>query len=125
MINTTAYAYASVAYPNDVEKIISLFEGVVGVGNASGPILGALVYKALGFEIVFYIFGAFLLPIALLIFCCLPDSKHKQENIAENITTSKDLLFLDQTETETKDGEIFVKLSYRKLICCPRVVFAA
>ena len=49
MINTTAYAYASVAYPNDVEKIISLFEGVVGIGGTSGPILGSLVYKALGF----------------------------------------------------------------------------
>ena len=37
--------YASVAYPNDVEKIISLFEVVVGVGNASGLILGALVTR--------------------------------------------------------------------------------
>ena len=49
MINTTAYAYASAAYPNDVEKIISLFEGVVGIGGTSGPIIGSIVYKALGF----------------------------------------------------------------------------
>ena len=49
MINTSAYAYASAAYPDDVEKIISLFEGVVGIGGTSGPILGALVYEALGF----------------------------------------------------------------------------
>ena len=49
MVNTSCYAFASVAYPDDVEKIISLFEGVVGLGNMAGPVLGSVVYNWLGF----------------------------------------------------------------------------
>lgn len=49
MVNTAAYAYASAAYPDDVEKIISIFEGAVGIGIMVGPVGGSLVYTALGF----------------------------------------------------------------------------
>ena len=41
MINTTAYAYASVTYPDDVEKVISIFEGAVGIGVMVGPFGGS------------------------------------------------------------------------------------
>jgi hypothetical protein len=50
----------------------------------------------------------------------------KREIIAETSSTSqKDSLFKDQTEPGTNDEDFLVKLSYRQLICCPRVVFAA
>jgi predicted MFS family arabinose efflux permease len=58
MINTSAYAYASLSNPNKVEKTISLFEAITGLGNAAGPILGSLLYDGLGFTGVFYTFGS-------------------------------------------------------------------
>ena len=49
MINTSAYSFAAQAYGDEVEKIISLFEGFVGIGCMSGPIIGSVVYSYLGF----------------------------------------------------------------------------
>ena len=59
MINTSAYAYASLANPEKVEKTISLFEALTGIGNAVGPILGSLLYDLMGFTGVFYTIGIF------------------------------------------------------------------
>ena len=44
MINTSIYSFASQAYPSKVDKIISLMEGVVGVGCTLGPMVGSFVY---------------------------------------------------------------------------------
>ena len=50
MINTSSYSFAAQAYGGDeVEKIVSLFEGFVGIGCTSGPIIGSFVYALLGF----------------------------------------------------------------------------
>ena len=72
MINTAAYSFASQAYPSDVDKVISLMEGVVGIGITISPILGSFIYNAVGFSTTFYIFGALLAPLALLILFALP-----------------------------------------------------
>ena len=40
MINTAAYSFAAQAYGDDVDKVVSLFEGIVSIGATSGPIIG-------------------------------------------------------------------------------------
>ena len=81
MINTAAYSFASTAYPDTIEKVISILETFVGIGCTTGPILGSFVYSAVGFANTFFIFGGALTPIALFICCFLPkprDIKDKQ-----------------------------------------------
>ena len=67
MINTASYSYAAQAYGNDVEKVVSLFEGFIGFGTTSGGVLGGLVYNALGFEKTFYVFGVIYVPLAIVV----------------------------------------------------------
>ena len=74
-INTSVYSYVAQAYPDKVEKVISLSEGFVGIGCTLGPILGAFIYQAVGFSYTFYIFGAAMAPFALLICSCLDKPK--------------------------------------------------
>jgi len=40
MINTATYSFAAQAYESDVEKIVALFEGFIGIGTTSGPMIG-------------------------------------------------------------------------------------
>ena len=72
MINTCAYSFAAQAYGEEVEKIISLFEGFVGIGCAAGPVVGSVVFQFLGFQWTFFIFGALMAPSAILVMCGLP-----------------------------------------------------
>ena len=55
MINTTAYSFASQAFPHEIEKLVSLLEGVSGIGITFSPILGVFVFKAVGFSNTFFI----------------------------------------------------------------------
>lgn len=73
MINTSAFAYAAAAYPENIDMILALFEGVAGIGLMLGPVIGSFVYNAIGFEGVFYSFGVAMIPFAILICCMLPD----------------------------------------------------
>ena len=74
MINTTAYSFSSLAYPDNVDRIVSLIEGIVGIGYTISPVMGVFIYGAVGFADTFYIFGSALAPCALFIFC-LPDPR--------------------------------------------------
>ena len=71
MINTAAYSYAAQAYPEDIEKVISLMEGMVGIGCSAGPVVGSFVYASLGFSWTFLTFGILMLPNTLLAYCFL------------------------------------------------------
>ena len=92
MINTAAYSFASQAYPDNVEKIVSVMEGVVGIGNTIGPIMGVFIYSAVGFADVFFIFGSAMAPCALLMLL-LPDPKDLKRKIICQINHD------DETET--------------------------
>ena len=52
--------------------MLSLFEGFVGVGLAIGPFLGSMTYSLVGFQPTFIIFGAAMIPSALIVLCFLP-----------------------------------------------------
>ena len=80
MINTAAYAFASTAYTDDVDKVISIMEAIVGLGCAMGPVLGSFVYVAVGFQNTFVIFGLALTPIAILILCLLKKPQDIKNN---------------------------------------------
>ena len=96
MINTAAYSFASTAYPDTIDKVISIMEAVVGVGCTSGPILGSFVYTAVGFAKTFFIFGGCLLPVAVLICIFLPKPK--------DVKKVKDsLLQVSQVENDDDD----------------------
>ena len=75
MINTAAYSFASQAYPDRVDKVISLMEGVVGIGITISPLIGSFIYQAVGFSTTFYAFGAGMAPVSLVILLCLPTPK--------------------------------------------------
>jgi MFS family permease len=74
IINTAAYSYVSQAYPDKVEKMASVMEGISGLGCTIAPILATLLKNQLGFEATFYIFGLTMLP-CIMLMCCLPDPK--------------------------------------------------
>ena len=48
-----------------------------------GPVLGSLVYNAVGFKLTFYIFGAAMLPFALLVCCCMREPSASEEGEEE------------------------------------------
>ena len=69
-INTAAYSFAAQAYPEKVDKLIGLFEGMFGSGVALGPVFGSIVYEYFGFFWTFLGFGCLLASFGLLT-CCL------------------------------------------------------
>ena len=44
MLDTSAYAFVSTAYPEKVEGVISVLEAGTGIGNMMGPVLGSFVF---------------------------------------------------------------------------------
>ena len=72
MLNTASYSFVSTAYGDNVEKVLSIMETVIGLGCMSGPVLGSFVYSSLGFSWTFYIFGGLMAPISILIVLFLP-----------------------------------------------------
>lgn len=93
MINTTAYSYAAQAYPDKVEKVIARLESVSAFGNIFAPVLGSVIYDAVGFEWTFVGFGIVMLPASLLV-CSLKNPKDVKRaeikiDIDKSDTTSK------------------------------------
>ena len=79
MINTASFSFASIAYPQKVESVISYMETMAGLGNMAGPVLGSFIYTAVGFETTFFIFGGALTPIAIIIMFSLPKPSEVRE----------------------------------------------
>ena len=73
ILNTAAYSFASLIYPDPkkMESAISMLEATSGIGLIIGPIIGSSIYTAVGFKWTFVLLGAILLPLAFLINCCL------------------------------------------------------
>lgn len=67
-----------------------------------GPVVGSLVYNAIGFEGVFFTFGAAMIPFAILICCMLPEiNKLGQKNVQGDVE--------GKVEVENTDDEIPLK----------------
>ena len=98
MINTACFSFIAQSYPENMERLIGLAEGVCGIGCTLGPVLGAFVYNAVGFSDTFFIFGAAISPFAFIIGICLkkPGSQQAEEE-EENEDGGPDLLNIDGT----------------------------
>lgn len=73
------------AYPEDVEKVISIMETSVALGCAVGPVIGSVVYAQLGYAWTFIAFGSLLVPMSLLM-CFLTKPKDvKSQREAEKV----------------------------------------
>ena len=49
MINTTAYSFAALAYPDKVDKLMGMFEGTAGIATTFSPVMGSIIYNLAGF----------------------------------------------------------------------------
>ena len=73
LTNTSAYSFAAQAYSHEmVEKKIASFEGMFGFAATMGPILGSIVYEAIGFKWTFFSFAIAMSPGCLLVLFLLP-----------------------------------------------------
>ena len=123
LMNTAVYSYTALAYPENVEKVISLSEGFVGIGCTMGPVLGSLVYNAVGFSWTFYIFGLAMLPFALLVCCCMKEPNAGEEEQGEEEDGLNDPVTHDGQDYEGDAG--VTKITYGRLFCNMKVLFAA
>ena len=97
MINTTAYSFAAQAYgEEEIEKIVSLFEGFVGVGLSIGPLLGSVAYHLVGFQATFIMFGVAMIPPAVLIMCFLPTPQKARGDLDESREADAAIEVLDE-----------------------------
>lgn len=73
MVYTTIYAIITNKYPNRKEALLGLLEASFGVGLICGPLAGASLYNAFGFERTFYIYGAFFLLCTFFLWYLIPE----------------------------------------------------
>jgi MFS family permease len=66
LIQTSCYAVAATDFADRKDAVIGLLEATMGVGNGIGPVIGASLYVAFGFDVSFYIFGVSMLFFAAL-----------------------------------------------------------
>lgn len=99
-IDTAAYSFAASNYPEDCDKVISIMEGVVGVGCVFGPVMGSFVYNYLGFATTFYIFGAAMAPSCIFVLCI-----GKKPKVEENVTRSAGSINSDYDEVKLEYDE--------------------
>ena len=92
MINTTAYSYAAQAYPDKVEKVIARLESVSAFGNIFAPVLGSVIFDAVGFEWTFVGFGIVMVPASLLV-CSLKNPKDVKK---------ADMIMIDKSDTTSQ-----------------------
>ena len=100
MINTSGYSFASSAYPEEVDKVISIMEACVGAGCMIGPILGSFVYNAFGFFWTFAVFGIAMTPISFILLIALPKPADVRLSNQGLIDDEQD----DMEELETKSN---------------------
>ena len=86
MISTAAYSFAGQAYPDTVEKVIALFECMLGLGCGMGPLIGSLLYEVAGYSTTFYIFGAAMVPASLLVLCFKKKNKEVPPDQLNNLS---------------------------------------
>lgn len=80
-IQTTCYSIISVLYPDKRDSYIPIIEFAIGLGNAIGPILGAVLYRSLGFEWTFITIGGSFYVLFPLFYIVLPKSIDKKDVI--------------------------------------------
>ena len=72
-VQTTCYSIATNDFPDKKEMIVGWVEAMTGLGLIVGPIIGSTLYSFFGYSYTFFIYGAFLVILALLIKCQFPE----------------------------------------------------
>ena len=78
---------------------------MVGLGLVMGPIIGSALYSVLGFKGTFYVFGVFVLMIAVIMRFKLPERRPKSD--ATNINITEERLLEQQRVGNLDKDEIF------------------
>ena len=81
--NILVYSVVGIEFPNDREKFVGYCQSACGLGLMSGPVIGALIYDAVGFEYTFMIFSALLTLTGLLCLVFLPNRLNKLAETSE------------------------------------------
>ena len=108
-IITATYSYTSQAFSDEVEGVIALMEGVIGLGIAVGPICGIYVEKEVGFSYTFFIFGVLLIPFVFCVACLPRPGANDDEEKAR--TCGGSLLVARSERSEPKE------LMYSHIVC--------
>jgi MFS family permease len=66
IVQTAAYSIVASDFPTQKEQLLGYVEATIGVGNALGPFMGAVLYSVFGFAWTFYIYGGIVLFSAFL-----------------------------------------------------------
>lgn len=79
-VQVTCYSIATNDYPVIKDKIVGWLEALTGLGLIVGPIIGSLLYSAMGFKHAFFIYGGFLMVLSLIIKLNFPDDSSEQDD---------------------------------------------
>ena len=110
--------------------IVGWVEAMTGVGLIVGPIVGSALYSFFGYANTFFIYGSFLVFLAVIIKCNFPERKDDEERLAEiktlllegysNQDTAERINFqgsLVITEVDSERGDPPVQVGYCALLC--------
>ena len=87
-IQTSSFAMLIITNPQEKMKYIGLAECNLGLGNAIGPLVGAIIYSFFGFTWMFIVVGCMFLAFLPLLKCTMPpgidDDDQATARLAEN-----------------------------------------
>ena len=92
-IQTTCYTIAINDFKDKTiqSKIVAYVEAMTGIGLILGPMLGGLLYSAIGFSNVFYLLGSFVIVMSIIF--CIYYPRKQEELIPDSASfTSNQLL---------------------------------
>ena len=73
-VQVTCYSIATNDFPEIKDKIVGWLEALTGLGLIMGPLIGSVLYSAVGFKHAFFIYGAFLVMLSIVIKMNFPSS---------------------------------------------------
>ena len=92
-VQTTCYSIATNDFPEKKEMIVGWVEAMTGLGLIVGPIIGSTLYSLFGYSYTFFIYGAFLVLLAVMIKCNFPqrpDLSEIREELMRQLIDSRE-----------------------------------
>lgn len=114
MIMTVCLSLISIAYPGSCDKYIGYAEGVTGLGDMAGPIVGAISYSIVGYSSTFYFFTLILAAGTLVTMLILPEQANYPEPQAQALS---DMDKITQEGGVTVKQILFCRNAFMALIC--------
>ena len=88
-VQVTCYSIATNDFPEMKDTIVGWLEALTGLGLILGPIIGSLLYSAVGFKHAFFIYGAFLVMLSIVIKINFPKQNITEESEGEYFETTE------------------------------------